>query len=146
MEGGLVVFEVLSWLISIGVIIATLLTPVEFDGALTINRKEVIKHYWRDNGLIFDICGALPFNWMFGAAFEDSMIITHLIRLLRIFVVGKLFIYFEKLELTFRKYNFTIQVIKPLLFLYFLWEWTACAWFFLNVYYEKETELSWIRE
>jgi len=57
--------------------------------------------------------------------------------------VIKFFRIFEKLVLTFRKYNFAIQVVKPLLFLYLLWQWTACCWFYVNLHYEYDKDLAW---
>jgi hypothetical protein len=96
MEGSILTFEIISWILSLIQIVVTFLTPVEYEGQMTTNKKEVLKAYWNNNGLFYDLCGALPFNWIFGKVFlTNHHAFTHFLRLLRIMSVGKILMFFE---------------------------------------------------
>ena len=66
LTGVTVLFESISLVISIFVIIMNFRTPVIVKGKPTLDFKSVASYYWQ-NGMLIDLCGILPFNLIFGA-------------------------------------------------------------------------------
>jgi len=51
---------------------------------------------------------------------------------------------FGRFELFFKKFSLLMNVLKSSLFLIIIWHWTSCAWFFTNLYIDKEGNETWM--
>lgn len=109
LEGLLLAAEIVSWMFSLLLILVNFRTPYEYRGRHTLNFKIIIKHYYHDLGLVWDVIGALPLNIILGlAAPHSTHIVVCLFRLVRFSVLFKTALCFQKLELMFRRHNYFI--------------------------------------
>ena len=86
------ILEIFSILIQITVIIVNFKTPIIVRGGYTINFWLILKNYYHNGGLIFDLFGILPLNCILGfysIEFPASLFVS-LFRLLRILGIHKL--------------------------------------------------------
>jgi hyperpolarization activated cyclic nucleotide-gated potassium channel 2 len=144
MESYLVLLELISLILSAFFIFVNIRTPVHLRGGTTLKIKVVIQHYY-NNGLILDLFALWPLNLALGIAdvIEPIWIIAPL-RLLRLGAVWKTMHIFGRFELFFKKYNLIMHVLRAALFLCIMWHWTSCAWFFTNLYIDREEDFTWM--
>ena len=62
------------------------------------------------------------------------------------FVLGNIPKVYEKISLRFRRYNYAVQLTKPILFFYVFWQWQSCFWFYINTAFEQNYDSSWLKE
>jgi hypothetical protein len=94
---------------------------------------------------VFDILALSPFNIIFGASeIEDPLWLLTPLRLLRILTVARIPALLERIEINFIKVSGYIQMIKTILFLVYLWHWSSCLWFFVNLKVEHEDDYKWL--
>jgi hypothetical protein len=77
-----------SLLAQLLVIFVNLRTPVLFEGVHTIEFTYIMKNYWSQNALIYDVMGALPINLIFGLyPMTDMAAFISVLRLSRIIAI-----------------------------------------------------------
>eukprot|EP00347_Sterkiella_histriomuscorum_P000063 403377328 len=138
------IFEICSILMQITVIAANFKTPISVRGGYTLNFYLILKNYYQNGGLIFDLFGILPLNCILGfmnISFPGSLFVR-IFRLIRILAIHKLLKVLEKFEVHFKTFNIIVYIVKTILILYLLWHWTACFWLFIN----KRIEPSFYKE
>lgn len=153
MDSILISFELISLCMSMLIIIANLRTPVIVKEGTTLELSSVLRYY-RENGFFLDLTGILPLNIILGMlsyltnlgymGLENPIILISLLRITRIVSAWKILHIFGTLEVYLKQSHVLIHILKAVLFLYLLWHWTACLWFFLNLYLEKGEKNTWM--
>jgi hypothetical protein len=113
----LILWELLSLLFSLVVILINLRTPVTMRGGITLNLKVVISYYYH-NGLLLDLIALWPLNLVFGVLdLVKPLWIIPPLRVIRLIAVWKALHLFGRFELFFKKYNLLMHIIKAAIFL-----------------------------
>ena len=140
----LIFLEICSLLISLGIVLINLRTPVVMRGGSTLNLKVILGYYYH-NGLILDLVSLWPLNLVLGIAdLVQPIWLIPPLRIIRVISVWKSMHIFGRFELYFKKYGILMHVLKSALFLCLLWHWASCLWFFTNLYINKESDYSWM--
>lgn len=133
MESELILLEIISLLLSIGYVVSNFRTQVLIKGVPTLKIQTLFKHYML-NGLIFDLCGCIPFMIVLCSVSYVGhnpafIIFIALLRCIRMMTMWRAVQLFGKAEIIFR--NNYLQVFKAVLSTFFLGHFLACQWFLL---------------
>jgi hypothetical protein len=146
MEGAILVLELISILETCAYIFLNMRTVVVSKGGISFYFNDIMTNY-KENGFYTDLLGLNPLNMALGLLNINSpLYIVTPLRMLRMFMVIKLPKITSQLERAKRGFSFFIQVIKSAVAFYFLWHWTASAWFYLNKYVEGDGVNTWIQD
>ena len=95
--------------------------------------------------MVLDLFAASPFNLILGGLeLVDPIWVIVPLRLLRIIAIGRIPRLLEKLEIVFLYLGMYISAMKTILFLWFLWHFAACMWFFVNLNVDDDDADTWV--
>jgi len=95
--------------------------------------------------LVLDLFAASPFNLILGGLeLVDPIWVIVPLRLLRIIAIGRIPRLLEKVEIVFLYLGMYISAMKTILFLWFLWHFAACMWFFVNLNVDDDDADTWV--
>ena len=101
-----------------------------------------IKTYFR-NGLVYDILACSPLTLAL-AVVDGPLWLIFPLRIIRIFACIRIRFIFEKLEIYYLELTRYVTVCKTILFLFYLWHWSSCLWFFVNNSIEDSDTFRWM--
>lgn len=133
--------EILSLMVSIAWVITNFRTQAQIKGQPTLKYSTLLKHY-KNNGLVLDILGTIPFNVMLGQKIPPKgILIRSLFRTIRVFSSWRAVELFRKAEVSYKnnRLNVVMQVLKALFYIYFLGHFLACAFYFIIKNMEDNT-------
>jgi hypothetical protein len=101
--------------------------------------------YFRQHDLLADILSISPFNIIFGNLnMMNPMYLVVPLRLLRVFSMFKIPELLNKIEFELIQVSNYITVVKTMYFLIYLWHFSSCMWFFINLHVEDEDTYKWL--
>lgn len=114
------------------------------EGYRKMSLVEILRYYYNNN-LINDILACSPFNLIFGAiGADDPLWLITPLRLLRLYTVFRIPSLIERIETYYRNWSSVLMAFKAILFLVYLWHWSSCLWFFVNLKVEDEDVFKWM--
>jgi len=105
---------------------------------------ETVSYYYSNN-LIEDILACSPMNLIFTVFYiSDPIWLVVPLRLIRIYSVIRIPSLLEKIETNYRQWSSQLNAFKSVLFLFYLWHWSSCGWYYVNDTIEKDESFTWI--
>ena len=128
-------------------IIVKFRTPVIYIGGSTSKFKHVFLQYMKKGRLIMDILGALPLNLILCGIIktENLGILYALLRLTRMAGIFRLNEIYEKFQIQFKNHSIKIVSFKSFLIFYFVWHFTSCLWYFVNIMENEIYPITWAK-
>jgi hypothetical protein len=94
-------------------------------------------------GLIYDIIACSPFVIALDTVVDPIALIV-IIRLFRICAMARMTSLFEKIEILYLDLVNPLGLCKIVLFLFYLWHYASCVWYFVNIICEPEEDFKWV--
>lgn len=95
--------------------------------------------------LCFDLLACSPFNVLFlSMDIRSPLAIVTPLRLLRVLSVFKIPDLLNKIEVELIQMATLISFAKTIYFLIYIWHFSSCMWFFVNISVEDEDEYKWL--
>jgi hypothetical protein len=96
--------------------------------------KGTISLYFSQYQLVIDLLSISPFNIIFGSMdLMRPLLVIVPLRLLRVCSMFKIPALLNKIEFELIQVSNYITIAKTLYFLVYLWHWSSCMWFFINL-------------
>lgn len=106
--------------------------------------KEIFKMYY-ENGLVLDLIACSPLNAiLWGLDITDPLWLVAPLRLLRIITIARIPPLLTKIEVHYLQLSVYLYAFKALLFLFSLWHFSSCIWFWANNSLEDKDVYRWI--
>lgn len=131
MGAGIIFFEVMCLIEQIIYPILVLRTAHYAYGILTLDKK-IIYPSLLEKGFILELFALVPFNLVLGApSLEEPRLLIGLLRMNRTFLIKRLPAQLSLFGSQNPKLTKYLNVIKPTMYLAFVWHLTSCLWSWL---------------